>query len=377
MNPSPPLLSLKNLTVEFDSLKGPLHALRSVSLDVHAGETLGIVGESGCGKSVTSLAIMRLLPANGKITHGSVSLQNTNLLEISESKMRNIRGAKIGMIFQDPMTSLNPAYSVEFQLSEAIRTHSNQKLNDQEIHKKCISLLQQVGISAPEERLSAYPFQLSGGMSQRVMIAMTLAGEPDILIADEPTTALDVTIQSQILALIKSIQVERKMGVILITHDLAVVSEVADRIAVMYAGEVVELGSTDQVLQSPRHPYTRALLNSIPRRRSTSRPDASLGAIEMVHSSEALTLPQDIYKTASTGSPLKKQKARLPTISGLVPDLASRPKGCQFNPRCEKVFEPCLERSSELLLSEPGHAARCHLYANPHHAPNDSRGVSS
>lgn len=307
------LLELKNLSIDFDTLRGPLKAVDRVSFSVDGGETLGIVGESGCGKSITSLALMGLLAPNARVTADSISFQGQNLLELSENKRRKIRGGEMAMIFQDPMTSLNPCFTVGDQISEAIRIHTSASRSEQRM--KSIELLEKVGIPDAENRLTAYPHELSGGMSQRVMIAMAIACRPRLLIADEPTTALDVTIQAQILDLLRDLQKEFEMALILITHDIAVVSEMADRTLVMYAGEVVEAGQTQALVNHPTHPYTKGLLSCLP---------------EMNESSG--------------------QRSRLPSIPGLVPDLAHRPTGCQMNPRCSYADDRC--RSEHPKLEE-------------------------
>ena len=305
MNTSPdgsPLLSVQNLDVAFETRRGLVQVIQDLSFTVHRGRTLGIVGESGSGKSVTSLAVMGLLPPTARIARGSIQLQGQELLTASEKDLQRLRGGRLAMIFQDPMTSLNPSFTVGFQIEEALRTHGVQG----DLRNKAADLMAQVGIPDPALRLNSYPHQLSGGMSQRVMIAMAIACSPDLLIADEPTTALDVTIQAQILSLLKKIQNERGMGLILITHDIGVVAQMADDIVVMYAGHVMESGPKDDVIHRPKHPYTQALLESLP---------------------------------GSHG--LAQFRSRLPTIPGLVPDLFQRPSGCQLNPRCPFVVPQC------------------------------------
>ncbi|HVK60913.1 MAG TPA: ABC transporter ATP-binding protein [Bdellovibrionales bacterium] len=307
---SQPLLSVQNLSVAFETRRGLVNVIEDLSFELHRGRTLGIVGESGSGKSVTSLAIMGLLPPTARPA-GKVLFDGKDLLKSSEGEMQKLRGGRLSMIFQDPMTSLNPSFTVGFQIEEALRTHGV-KGNLQE---KAADLLKQVGIPDPALRLSSYPHQLSGGMSQRVMIAMSIACSPDLLIADEPTTALDVTIQAQILALLKQIQVERKMGLILITHDIGVVAQMADDILVMYAGHVMEAGPKEEVIRRPKHPYTQALLASLPGSHS-----------------------------------LGEFRSRLPTIPGLVPDLLHRPPGCQLNPRCPYVIDTCKQAVPEARM---------------------------
>ncbi len=296
------LLSVEALSVSFETRRGAVHVIQDMSFELKRGRTLGIVGESGSGKSVSSLAVMGLLPPTAKIGTGRVMFDGRDLLKLSEGEMQSLRGGRLAMIFQDPMTSLNPSFTVGFQIEESLRTHGVKG----DLHAKSIELMAQVGIPDPALRLESYPHQLSGGMSQRVMIAMAIACSPDLLIADEPTTALDVTIQAQILALLKKIQADRGMGLILITHDIGVVAQMADDIVVMYAGHVMESGPKDDVIHRPKHPYTQALLQSLP------------------------------------GSHvLAEFRSRLPTIPGLVPDLFARPSGCQLNPRCPYVIEKC------------------------------------
>ena len=285
------MIAIENLNVKFETQKGWNHVLRNVRLEIGAGEAVGVVGESGSGKSVTSLALMDLLPSNGRITGGQIVRAG---------------GKKCSMIFQDPMTSLNPCFTVEYQLSEVIRIH--QGLSGRAVRDKCLEYLKMVGIPNPEDRLRAYPFQMSGGQCQRIMIAMAMAVEPDLLIADEPTTALDVTIQAQILKLIRDLQRERQMSLLLISHDIGVIAQNTSKIYVMYAGEIVEQGSTQDVIRAPKHPYTQSLLNCLPSH----------------------------YKRTD-------ESFRLPTISGTVPDLHGRPQGCIFRGRCPKAFAQCVQ----------------------------------
>ena len=298
-----PLLSVQGLSVGFETRKGHLSVIEDLSFDVHKGRTLGIVGESGSGKSVSSLAIMGLLAPTARITAGKVLLDGEDLLKAGEGRMRQLRGGRIAMIFQDPMTSLNPSFTVGFQIKESLRVHGG---NAEATDAKVVEVLKAVGIPDPTERMHSYPHQLSGGMSQRVMIAMAISCSPDLLIADEPTTALDVTIQAQILALLKKLQAERQMGLVLITHDIGVVAQMADEILVMYAGHAMEKGPKEDVIRKPCHPYTKALLASLP---------------------------------GSHG--LSEFRTRLPTITGLVPDLTKRPIGCQLHPRCEYADDEC------------------------------------
>lgn len=311
MSDNKTLLSVENLTVGFETRRGRVRVIEDLSFEVKAGRTLGIVGESGSGKSVTSLAIMGLLPPTAVIESGKINYEGRNLLGANEGEMQKLRGGKLSMIFQDPMTSLNPSFTVGFQIEEALRTHNVKG----DLHAQATELLRQVGIPDPELRLSSYPHQLSGGMSQRVMIAMSIACSPDLLIADEPTTALDVTIQAQILTLLKQIQTQRKMGLILITHDIGVVAQMADDILVMYAGHAMEAGPKEDVIRRPKHPYTQALLASLPGSHS-----------------------------------LGEFRSRLPTIPGLVPDLLNRPPGCQLNPRCPYVIDACKQAVPEARL---------------------------
>jgi oligopeptide/dipeptide ABC transporter ATP-binding protein len=299
------LLDIKNLNIYFKSDKSlePIHAVRDLSFSIDHGEMLGVVGESGSGKSITNLAIMGILAENSIVTADEINFNHKSLKNLSDTDWRKIRGREISMIFQDPMTALNPFLSVEYQLTETILTH--QDISKLECKNRAIELLTQVGITSPKERLKAYPFELSGGMAQRVMIAMAISSNPKLLIADEPTTALDVTIQKQILVLLKSLQEKNNMSVILVTHDLGLVAEYSDRIQVMYAGEMVETGKTKQIINAPTHPYTFGLLNSRP--------------------------------GLNSGQP----KSHLPSIAGIVPAFHERPIGCQFHPRCPYVKEDC------------------------------------
>lgn len=324
------VLEIRNLKTSFFTEDGEVRAVDDVSFSVYKGKTIGIVGESGCGKSVTSLSIMRLIPnPPGRIVGGEILYKGEDLLKLETSRMRAIRGNEISMIFQEPMTSLNPVFTIGNQICEAIQLH--QRLSGREARNKAIEMLQIVGIPSPEKRIDDYPHQLSGGMRQRVMIAMALSCNPNILIADEPTTALDVTIQAQILDLLRELQAKVGMAIILITHDLGVVAEVADEVVVMYAGRVVEQGTTREIFSNPKHPYTRGLLNSIP------------------------TLSKD-----PTG---KVKKKRLETIPGIVPNLLHLPKGCRFQDRCGSVVDACREKEPELRTIVPDpeipHAIRC------------------
>jgi oligopeptide/dipeptide ABC transporter ATP-binding protein len=315
------LLSIKDLSVEFHTEEGIIRAVDGVSFSINKGETLGLVGESGSGKSVTALSIMRLIAKPvGKITQGQIIFQGDNLLTMRDDQLRKLRGNRISMIFQEPMTSLNPVFTVGDQIMEAIRLH--QGLNKKDALDKSIEMLKLVGIPSPEERVFNYPHQLSGGMRQRVMIAMALACKPDLLIADEPTTALDVTIQAQIMELMKQLQDELKMGIILITHDLGVVAETCDRVLVMYAGQIVEEASVLDIFSSPRHPYTLGLLNSVPG----------------YEGGEDLRGPDG--------------KPRLKTIPGMVPNLLELKDGCRFYDRCFKHENQCLGEEINLNREE-------------------------
>ena len=296
-----PLLDIRDLTVEFATRAGAFRAVDGIDLTVEEGEVVGIVGESGSGKSVTSLAAMGLLAPNATVRAGRMAFAGRDLLSLTPGQRRAINGKDVAMVFQEPMTSLNPCFTVGFQIGETLKLHEG--LSGKALRHRTIALLEQVGIPAPETRLSAFPHQLSGGMNQRVMIAMAIACNPRLLIADEPTTALDVTIQKQILDLLRDLQREKGMGLILITHDMGVVAEVAHRVCVMYAGQVVETRSADDLFTAPRHPYTRALLDALPERAVGRR--------------------------------------RLPTIPGVVPGLFDRPSGCLFNPRCAYAVDAC------------------------------------
>ena len=315
------LLEIENLSIDFETSKGILQAVRQVSFQLGPGETLGIVGESGCGKSVTNLAMMNLLPNNARLKASKMHFSGKDLLSLTEKEWQDLRGGDIAMIFQDPMTALNPSYNVGFQIDETLRAH-HPAMTKIERRERILHLLEEVGIPAPAERIKAYPHELSGGMGQRVMIAMALAGVPKLLIADEPTTALDVTIQDQILKLLKKIQAENQMGLIFITHDLEVVADIADHIQVMYSGEIVERGTPEQIIYSPQHPYSEGLLNSLPGRKDT------------------------------------KFRQKLHSIPGLVPRLNQRPPGCQFAPRCSYAQEEC-HRIPPALMNFNSRLVRC------------------
>jgi len=315
-----PLLSVEDLRVQFWTSRGTVHAVNGITFDVAPGETLGIVGESGCGKSVTSLAILGILPRAGRITGGTATFGDRDLFRLSDRELRRVRGRDIAMIFQDPMTSLNPVLTIGRQIREALETHFD--MGKQEANRRVSELLEQVGIPSPDIRLKDYPHQFSGGMRQRAMIAMALACEPKLLIADEPTTALDVTIQAQILDLLKKLVQERETALILITHDLGVVAGMCERVNVMYAGLFMETGSAEQLFGRPRHPYTLGLLQSVPR----------LDA---------------------------ERKAKLQPIEGSPRDMLREPDACPFQPRCRYEVEQSRQEVPPLREVEPGHMVAC------------------
>ncbi len=317
------LLKVENLRTCFNTEAGRLFAVDDVSFSIEKGKTLGLVGESGCGKSVTSLSIMRLVPnPPGEIISGQILFKNKNLLKLSSEEMREIRGSQIAMIFQEPMTSLNPVFTIGNQISEAIEVHQN--LSKKQIQEKTIEMIRIVGIPDPEKRMKEYPHQLSGGMRQRVMIAMSLSCNPDLLIADEPSTALDVTIQAQILELLRDLKNKFRMSMLLITHDLGVIAETADHVAIMYAGKIVEYTDVRTIFKRPLHPYTIGLLESLPTIRDADH-----------------------------------HRKELKTIPGIVPDLVNIPQGCRFNDRCERATEECRAAEPELIEVEPHHWVRC------------------
>ena len=314
------LLSVKNLSIGFDTENGRFEAVRNISFSMDRDQILGVVGESGCGKSLTNLALMGLLPKEAILTADELIFDGLDLLSISEKKWSVIRGKKIGMIFQDPMSALNPCFTIKYQLEEAIKSN-HLGIPDDQVYPMAIDLLDMVGIPDPKSRIESYPFELSGGMAQRVMIAMAISGHPKLLIADEPTTALDVTIQLQILKLLKEIQRKNNMAIVFVSHDLNVISKISDHIQVMYAGEIVEKGTNSQVIKSSKHHYTSGLLKSLP---------SSQGIEDKLYS-----------------------------IPGIVPDLKSRPSGCQFAPRCPSARPEC-EHDSNLYTSENGiHLWKC------------------
>jgi peptide/nickel transport system ATP-binding protein len=320
-----PLLRVRNLVTSFRTETGPLRAVDQVSFDVPRGTTVALVGESGCGKSVTALSILRLVASPpGRIESGAIELEGRDLLQLSEREMRDVRGNIVSMIFQEPMTSLNPVYTVGWQIVEAVRLH--QKRSRREAHTRALELLRLVGIPEPQTNIDAFPHQLSGGQRQRVMIAMALACEPKLLLADEPTTALDVTIQAQILELLRDLQHRLSMSILLITHDLGVVAENASEVVVMYAGRVVESAPVSALFAKPMHPYTRGLLECIPR---------------------------------GPGLSGVRESRRLPAIEGVVPDLRKLPVGCRFAERCAMCIERCTREEPPLAPAGPARASRC------------------
>ncbi len=315
------MLEVNNLNVRFPLSGGGILAVRDVSFSLEKGRTLGFVGESGCGKSVTAYSILGLVPAPGVIDSGSIRYRGRDIVRMDDDEIRKIRGKEIAMIFQEPMTSLNPVFTIGYQIQESITLHLG--MDDREARGYAAELLNSVGIPDPSQRLNSYPHEFSGGMRQRAMIAMALSASPSILIADEPTTALDVTIQAQILDLLIRIQDERKMSLLLITHDLGIVANIADEVAIMYAGEIVEFGKTADIFRKPGHPYTRGLFNAIPR--------------------------------------IGENRKRLATIPGMVPAMTSLPAGCVFYPRCDMSINRC-EKAPVMLPARRGRAVRCIRY---------------
>lgn len=318
------ILEVRNLKTQFKTEDGTFLAVDDISFQLKKGSTLGIVGESGCGKSVTSLSVMGLIQKPGKIVGGEIRFENEDLLKVSDARMRQIRGAQISMIFQEPMTSLNPVFTIGAQIDEVFKIHFPQ-LTSKEVQNRSIEMLKKVGIPAPEQRYHEYPHQLSGGMRQRVMIAIAMSCNPKLLIADEPTTALDVTIQAQILDLIRNMKTENGASVILITHDLGVVAEMCDEVAVMYAGKIIEYGSVEEIFYRPKHHYTRGLLDSIPH--------------------------------FETGQRMEK----LNTIQGVVPHLLNLPQGCRFHDRCPRAEARCKESHPPLESTNGTHQAACYF----------------
>lgn len=319
---SAPLLTVSNLCTSFFTDKGEVRAVDDVSFAIHAGQTLALVGESGCGKSVAALSIMRLISAPGRIIGGAITFKGQKLLDLPEREMRRIRGKSIGMVFQEPMTSLNPVMSVGDQIAEVLKIHTT--LSEREIRKEVIGLLEKVRIAAPERRIDQYPHEMSGGMKQRVMIAMALACQPDLLIADEPTTALDVTIQAQILDLLAALQKDLGMAILLITHNLGVVAQFSKDIIVMYASKIAERAPVHELFRNPSHPYTKALLNSLPR-------------------------------------PGERQM-RLEAIPGTVPSPLQYPPGCHFSSRCPEVLEHCPVKAPPTVQVGESHESVCWLH---------------
>jgi peptide/nickel transport system ATP-binding protein/oligopeptide transport system ATP-binding protein len=315
-----PLLEVRDLSIHFFTEEGVVRAVENVSLEIYPSEILGLVGESGCGKSVTGLSLLRLIPIPpGQIVNGDIFFDGRSLLNLDEKEIQRVRGNDISMIFQEPMTSLNPVFTIGDQIMEAIILH--QELDKTAARKRAIEMLDRVKIPSPDKMINSYPHQLSGGMRQRAMIAMALSCQPKLLIADEPTTALDVTIQAQVLQLLEEIQREMGMSVLLITHDLGVVAEIADRVAVMYAGRVLEYGPIKAIFGKMRNPYTRGLMHSIPQ--------------------------------------LTEKKTRLNAISGQVPDPMNLPAGCKFHPRCDLMIEDCKHEEPPLFQVNGDHFSRC------------------
>lgn len=321
----PTLLHVANLRTSFFTDKGEIKAVDDVNFSIQAGQTLALVGESGCGKSVAALSIMRLIAAPGRVVGGAVYFKGQNLLDLPEKEMRRIRGKAIGMVFQEPMTSLNPVMSIGDQIGEVLKIHTT--LSDSALRKEVIGLLEKVRISAPERRIDQYPHEMSGGMKQRVMIAMALACQPDLLIADEPTTALDVTIQAQILDLLADLQKEMGMAILLITHNLGVVAQFAQDVIVMYASKLAERAPVKELFRNPSHPYTRMLLNSLPR-------------------------PGE-------------RRARLEAIPGTVPSPLQYPPGCHFSSRCPEVMDHCPLQPPPTIQVGDSHETVCWLYDKP------------
>jgi oligopeptide/dipeptide ABC transporter ATP-binding protein len=327
VDPAEALLSVRNLRTSFRSDSGIVHAVDNVSFHVKRGEALALVGESGCGKSVTAMSIMGLVQQPGKVTGGQILFKGRDLVKLSDRQMRQIRGNDIAMVFQEPMTSLNPVFKIGDQVAESIRIHKG--LSKKEAWKRAGEMLELVAIPDPVKRLDDYPHQLSGGMRQRVMIAIALSCDPELLIADEPTTALDVTIQAQIMELLGALQKKLGLAVLLITHDLGVVAEFCERIVVMYTGRVVEEAPVKQLFANPSHPYTRGLLKSLP---------------SIVEGAE--------------------EPERLATIAGMVPPITALPQGCKFNPRCPDVMDICLGNEPALMPVAPEQSARCYLHGD-------------
>ncbi|MAL79962.1 MAG: methionine ABC transporter ATP-binding protein [Sneathiella sp.] len=321
------VVDIENLSIEFPTRRGILKAIEGLSFSIEAGEILGVVGESGAGKSLTGNAIVGLLEPPGRVSGGKITLKGRDITHLSENEMRRVRGAEIGVIFQDPLTSLNPLYTVGKQLTQTILTHRN--ISYSKAKDRAIELLTEVGIPAPELRFDAFPHEFSGGMRQRVVIALALCCDPSLIIADEPTTALDVSVQAQIIALLKDLSRDKGVATMLVTHDMGVIAEAADRVAVIYSGRLVEIGDVRSVIDAPKHPYTRGLMDSIPQ----------------------------------IGQNLKY----LPNIEGAMPRLDGRPDGCAFNPRCKMVKPVCREEIAALRATEnAGQMAACWIYDGGH-----------
>ncbi len=318
------MLKVHNLCTNFFTYRGIVKAVDGVSLELKEGEVLGLVGESGCGKSVTLLSVLGLVPYPGKITSGEVWFEEENLLKKSSKEIRHFRGNKISMIFQDPMTTLNPVFHVGEQIRESLKVHKHGRISKRNEKEKVFQLIKDVGLPSPEQIYSQYPYQLSGGMQQRILIAIALSCKPNLILADEPTTALDVTIQAQILDLLRKINKDIGTGIILVTHDLGVVSEFCQKVAVMYAGKIVETGLVEQIIFEPKHPYTEGLLKSIPK--------------------------------------IGDKKSKIQSIPGDVPDLATLPKGCAFYPRCSQHMPKCQKNEIPLQKIEKGRQVRCLLF---------------
>jgi len=324
------LLQVENLQVEFRTRRGTALVLNGVDFEVRRGETLCVVGESGCGKSMTALALLRLIPQPpGRIRGGRILFNGEDLVQASEARMREVRGNRISMIFQEPMTSLNPVFTVGDQIGESLRLHAG--LDRHQARERSIEMLRQVGIPAPERRVDEYPHQMSGGMRQRVMIAMALACRPDILIADEPTTALDVTVQAQIFDLLCELQRDKGTAIVMITHDMGAVAEMADRVMVMYAGRVIEQGTAEQVLSHPGHPYTQGLIDCLP----------------------------------ELGSSRHAERTELTEIAGVVPSIWELGSGCAFRERCPHAMARCAHEVPPMIATGAGHGVACWLHAQP------------
>ena len=320
------MLKINHLCTSFYTYRGIVKAVDGISLELKEGEVLGLVGESGCGKSVTLLSILGLVPYPGRTTDGEVWFKGENLLKKSVKEMRHFRGNKISMIFQDPMTTLNPVFCVGEQIRESLRVHNYEKISKKIEKERVLKLINDVELPSPEQIYQQYPHQLSGGMQQRILIAIALSCNPKVILADEPTTALDVTIQAQILDLLRKINNNLGTGIILVTHDLGVVAEFCQKVAVMYAGKLVEVGSVDQIIFYPKHPYTKGLLKSIPK--------------------------------------IGDKKTKIQSIPGDVPDLAGLPSGCSFYPRCDKAIPDCQKGEISLKMMEKGRQVRCLLYSS-------------